>query len=173
MADSSTLQAQVDVLVGKAINTAKADIERSVNDVKLTQERQTAEVAKLDGEIAKLKAQAAELAGETGAELTRATGNPDYAECGTLLQGELMTVNDEVAATLAKVPEERRILVTDHDALGYLAEAYGYGPGWRDVPADLSDRAALERMTPTILAMSAHEGFPAHARAASIRQEGA
>jgi len=34
-----------------------------------------------------------------------------------------------------------------------------------------SDARALERMTPTILAMSAHEGFSAHARAASIRRE--
>lgn len=33
-----------------------------------------------------------------------------------------------------------------------------------------ADRRALARMTPTILAMSDHEGFPAHARAASIRQ---
>ncbi len=33
-----------------------------------------------------------------------------------------------------------------------------------------SDAAALARMTPTILAMSAHEGFPAHANAARIRQ---
>jgi zinc/manganese transport system substrate-binding protein len=69
---------------------------------------------------------AAKASGLIGAELTKATGNPDFAECGTLLQGELMTVNDEVAATLAKVPEERRVLVTDHDALGYLAAAYGY-----------------------------------------------
>ena len=29
--------------------------------------------------------------------------------------------------------------------------------------------AALQRMTPTILAMSAHEGFPAHANAAQQR----
>ncbi len=33
-----------------------------------------------------------------------------------------------------------------------------------------ADAAALARMTPTILAMSAHEGFTAHANAASIRQ---
>ena len=69
---------------------------------------------------------AAKASGLIGAELTKATGNPDYAECGTLLQGELMTVNDEVATALATVPEERRVLVTDHDALGYLAAAYGY-----------------------------------------------
>ncbi len=77
---------------------------------------------------------AAKASGLIGAELTKATGNPDYAECGTLLQGELMTVNDEVAATLAKVPEERRILVTDHDALGYLAAAYGYTVAGTVVP---------------------------------------
>ncbi len=34
-----------------------------------------------------------------------------------------------------------------------------------------ADGTALARMTPTILAMSQHEGFPAHGRAASIRQE--
>ena len=33
-----------------------------------------------------------------------------------------------------------------------------------------ADAVALERMTPTILAMSAHEGFPAHAGAAEIRR---
>jgi zinc/manganese transport system substrate-binding protein len=77
---------------------------------------------------------AAKASGLIGAELTKATGNPDYAECGTLLQGDLMTVNDEVSATLSKVPEDRRILVTDHDALGYLAAAYGYTVAGTVVP---------------------------------------
>lgn len=35
-----------------------------------------------------------------------------------------------------------------------------------------ADAAALKRMTPTILAMSAHEGFPAHANAAQQRRSG-
>ena len=35
-----------------------------------------------------------------------------------------------------------------------------------------ADAAALARMTPTILAMCAHEGFPAHANAAAIREGG-
>jgi histidinol dehydrogenase len=35
-----------------------------------------------------------------------------------------------------------------------------------------ADAAALARMTPTILAMAAHEGFPAHANAAAIREPG-
>lgn len=35
-----------------------------------------------------------------------------------------------------------------------------------------ADAAALKRMTPSILAMSAHEGFPAHANAAQQRRSG-
>lgn len=79
-------------------------------------------------------ARAARAAGLIGGELTKVTGNPAYAECGTLLQGELMTVNDAVATTLGTVPEDSRILVTDHDALGYLAAAYGYTVAGTVVP---------------------------------------
>jgi zinc/manganese transport system substrate-binding protein len=61
-----------------------------------------------------------------GAELTEATGNAAYAQCGEDLKAELTTLNEEVAATLATVPEERRILVTDHEAFGYFAKAYDY-----------------------------------------------
>lgn len=102
-------------------------------------------------------ARAATSAGLIGAEITRATGNPDYAECGTLLQGELMTVHDEVAATLASVPEDQRILVTDHDALGYLAAAYGYTVAGTVIPggstlaepssAELADLTATVQRT--------------------------
>jgi zinc/manganese transport system substrate-binding protein len=97
---------------------------------------------------------AAKATGLIGAELTKATGNPDYAECGTLLQGELMTVNDEVAATLATVPEERRILVTDHDALGYLAAAYGYTVAGTVIPGGSTlaepSSAELAELTTTV-----------------------
>jgi zinc/manganese transport system substrate-binding protein len=61
-----------------------------------------------------------------GAELTEATGNAAYAQCGEDLKAELTTLNEEVAATLATVPEDRRILVTDHEAFGYFAKAYDY-----------------------------------------------
>ena len=111
---------------------------------------------------------AAKTAGLIGAELTRSTGNPEFAECGTRLQGELMTVHDEVAATLATVPEERRVLVTDHDALGYLAAAYGYTVAGTVVPggstlaepssAELAALAATVRETgvPAIFANTAN-----------------
>jgi zinc/manganese transport system substrate-binding protein len=99
-------------------------------------------------------ARTARAAAIIGAELTRTTGNPDYAECGTLLEGELMILNDEVAATLARVPADGRILVTDHDALGYLAAAYGYTVAGTVVPGGSTlaepSSAELAALTATV-----------------------
>lgn len=99
-------------------------------------------------------ARTARAAAVIGAELTRTTGNPDYAECGTLLEGELMILNDEVAATLARVPADERILVTDHDALGYLAAAYGYTVAGTVVPGGSTlaepSSAELAALTATV-----------------------
>lgn len=61
-----------------------------------------------------------------GAELTEVTGNPAHTRCGEDLQAELTTLNAEIAATLATVPEDDRILITDHDAFGYFAAAYDF-----------------------------------------------
>jgi histidinol dehydrogenase len=52
-----------------------------------------------------------------------------------------------------------------HVSSGITAEAF-----LKRTAVARADAAALARMTPTIVAMSEHEGFPAHARAATIRQ---
>ena len=52
-----------------------------------------------------------------------------------------------------------------HVASGITAEAF-----LKRTAVARADAVALARMTPTILAMSRHEGFPAHANAAAIRQ---
>ena len=51
-----------------------------------------------------------------------------------------------------------------HISSGITAEAF-----LKRTAVARADAAALARMTPTILAMSRHEGFPAHANAAAIR----
>jgi ABC-type Zn uptake system ZnuABC Zn-binding protein ZnuA len=61
-----------------------------------------------------------------GTELADLTGEGAYRDCGTQVHDELMVVDDQVRQILAAVPEDRRVLVTDHDALGYLAAAYGF-----------------------------------------------
>lgn len=39
---------------------------------------------------------------------------------------ELLAVHDDLVAIFDEIPEERRVLVTNHDALGYLAHRYGF-----------------------------------------------
>lgn len=68
-------------------------------------------------------AQAATLIGD---ELTARTGDQAFGACGRDLQAELTDLDAQVLASLATVPAERRILVTDHDALGYFAQAYDF-----------------------------------------------
>ena len=47
-------------------------------------------------------------------------------ECVTTAQAELAALDEELAATFAAIPADRRLLVTNHDALGYLADRYGF-----------------------------------------------
>lgn len=41
-------------------------------------------------------------------------------------QSELDTLEAELTEQVATIPQEARVLVTNHDSLGYLAEAYGF-----------------------------------------------
>lgn len=68
-------------------------------------------------------AEAAQLMGD---RLGEVSGDDAYATCGATVHDELMDTHDEVTKKLESVPEDRRVLVTDHDAFGYFAEAYDY-----------------------------------------------
>jgi ABC-type Zn uptake system ZnuABC Zn-binding protein ZnuA len=48
------------------------------------------------------------------------------AECVATVGGELEDLDTEIATILAAVPEDRRVLVTNHDSLGYFARRYGF-----------------------------------------------
>ena len=61
-----------------------------------------------------------------GSKLAEVTGVDAYADCGGEVRDALMTTDREVRDILAVVPPERRMLVTDHDAFGYFAEAYDF-----------------------------------------------
>jgi zinc/manganese transport system substrate-binding protein len=47
-------------------------------------------------------------------------------ECTDAYRAELTALDQDLAATLAAVPPDRRVLVTNHDAFGYFAERYGF-----------------------------------------------
>lgn len=61
-----------------------------------------------------------------GDQLAEVTGEEKYATCGTQVSDEIRAAEADVRALLEQVPADKRVLVTDHDALGYLADAYGY-----------------------------------------------
>lgn len=77
-------------------------------------------------------ATAAEL---IGAELTTVTGDAAYTTCAATTATQIRAAESEVRATLESVPADKRILVTDHDALGYLADVYGYEIAGTVIPA--------------------------------------
>lgn len=66
------------------------------------------------------------VAKEVGARLARDTGDDVFADCGLEVATTIEAAEGDVIALLEAVPQERRLLVTDHEALGYFAERYGF-----------------------------------------------
>jgi zinc/manganese transport system substrate-binding protein len=50
----------------------------------------------------------------------------DWSEHADRYATKLASADERIAAILAAVPAERRLLVTNHDAFGYLADRYGF-----------------------------------------------
>ena len=63
------------------------------------------------------------------------SGGQVYADCGMQVADEIRAAEAEVRAVLESVAADKRILVTDHDALGYLADVYGYEVAGTVIPA--------------------------------------
>jgi manganese/zinc/iron transport system substrate-binding protein len=53
-------------------------------------------------------------------------GAETYGENAAELREELENLDDWIRAEVARVPEERRVLVTAHDAFHYFGQAYGF-----------------------------------------------
>ena len=70
-----------------------------------------------------------------GAELTQITGDLAYTTCADTTATQIQAAESDVREILESVPVEDRILVTDHDALGYLADLYGYEIAGTVIPA--------------------------------------
>lgn len=68
----------------------------------------------------------AQAAGIIGQKLAEVTGDQQYKQCGQVVKQELNGLNKELKEQLQTVPENDRVMVTDHDALGYFAQAYDY-----------------------------------------------
>ena len=69
-----------------------------------------------------------------GAELAKDHGEV-FAECGSKIADEIRSAEQDVRALLESVPTDQRILITDHDALAYLADVYGYEVAGTVIPS--------------------------------------
>jgi ABC-type Zn uptake system ZnuABC Zn-binding protein ZnuA len=49
-----------------------------------------------------------------------------YQQNAAAYQNQLTQLQTDLQAQLSAIPEEKRVLVTNHDALGYFARAYGF-----------------------------------------------
>ncbi|MFD0372163.1 anchored repeat ABC transporter, substrate-binding protein [Streptomyces sp. NPDC127114] len=80
------------------------------------------------------------------AELSKAdpAGEAGYERNAARYLKRLAALDDEVAGTLARIPRDRRELVTTHDAFGYLAHAYGMEVAGFVVPVPNREPSAAE-----------------------------
>lgn len=62
---------------------------------------------------------------DTLSELDPAHADTYAANAGGYI-AQLESLRDDLAAMIETIPADRRILVTDHDSLGYFAHAYGF-----------------------------------------------
>ncbi|WP_282007014.1 metal ABC transporter substrate-binding protein [Propioniciclava sinopodophylli] len=81
----------------------------------------------------------AKAAGLMGGELTKLTGESKYTDCGQQVQTQLEATDVEVRTILSAVPAEKRVLITDHDAYSYFADAYGFEVAGVVIPGGSTD----------------------------------
>lgn len=107
----------------------------------------------------------------------------DWGERADLYAAELQDVDNELDLILDRVPVDGRKLVTNHDALGYLAARYGFEVVGVVVPggstlgdpssAELSALVATieEEQVPAIFAETSHSSAIAEAVAAEVGRD--
>lgn len=61
-----------------------------------------------------------------GEQIAAIDDSVDWSERAEAYAGEVEALHEEIEATIAEIPEADRLLVTNHDALGYFAERYGF-----------------------------------------------
>jgi len=96
-----------------------------------------------------------------GAELADVTGDNAYTECGTQVAEQLLQTDEQVREILSAVPVEQRVMVTDHDAFGYFAEAYDLEIAGVVIPGGATLAEPSSRELADLVAVITDEDVPA------------
>lgn len=98
-----------------------------------------------------------------GNQLKDATGDDKYVACAKTESDKIMAADAEIRSTMAAIPAQNRVLVTDHDALGYFASAYGFKVAAVVVPGGSTDAqpssAELEKVVGAVKSSGVHAIF--------------
>lgn len=81
--------------------------------------------------------------------------------CLTGYQAELAAVDAEIAAAVEQIPAENRKLVTNHEALGYYADRYGFEVIGTVIPTPASMAQASPAQLEELAELIEHEGIKA------------
>ena len=74
---------------------------------------------------------------------------------------ELVALDRSVETTLAAVPEERRVLITNHEVFGYFAERYDFEVVGTVIPSGSTSDGASAQALAELSELIAREGVPA------------
>jgi zinc/manganese transport system substrate-binding protein len=96
-----------------------------------------------------------------GAELAATMDDETLAECGVTVAEEIRAAEAGVVATLASIPSERRVLVTDHDSFAYFADSYDFRVVGVVVPGGSTLADPSSKDLATLVATIRSENVPA------------
>ncbi len=94
-------------------------------------------------------------------ELAAVDQSGDWPQRAEMFADELIATHDTITDMLAGIPTDARVLVTNHDVLGYFAERYGFEIAGTIVPGGttLADPSSAELAD--LVTLMAHRDIPA------------
>ncbi|MDO5669117.1 MAG: metal ABC transporter substrate-binding protein [Corynebacterium sp.] len=113
-------------------------------------------------------ADAAQLIGDQVAELTE---DDQWAECGAQISDELTALDEEIREGLAGIPEERRVIVTDHQAFGYFNDAYDFHSAGVVIPGGSTEAQPSSQELAALAAVIREENVPVIFTNAAVDQK--
>lgn len=106
-------------------------------------------------------ARVAQGAGLIGGKLAEVTGDQKFAECGDRVKQELTAVDGEMREIMSVIPNDRRVLITDHEAYNYFATAYDFEVAGVVIPGGGTDAEPSSAELASLVDTIKHDGVNA------------
>lgn len=98
---------------------------------------------------------------ELGSRLATETGDTTWADCGMEVAASISAAEEDVEASFEQIDENRRVIITDHDAFAYLADRYGFEIAGVVIPGGSTLSEATSADLARLVAQVAERGIKA------------